>query len=239
MIEVVTSVLAASVVGSLHCTSMCGGLVAFGTAGTEKNLRARVGALASYNGARGLGYATLGGAAGALGSTLDHAGLRIGFSRAAGAVAALVMMSWGLFRLLEALGVRFTATAKTPGIHVPLTRVVRSLREKSPAWRSAAVGGCTALLPCGFLHAFLIGAAGTGDAFRGALVMASFWVGTLPAVLGFGLGVGALLRPLRRHANVVGALVLVVFGFANLLERWSPLSVLPTGTSIRGTAHAR
>jgi sulfite exporter TauE/SafE len=234
VIDVIVSVVAAGAVGSLHCTSMCGGLVAFGTAGTTESLRARAGALASYNATRGLGYVVLGATAGALGSSLDHAALRVGVSRGAGMVASVVMIGWGLLRLLEAFGVGRRATASS--IHVPLGRLVRGLRERPPAVRSAVVGACTGLLPCGFLHAFLIAAAGTGSLLRGALVMGAFWLGTLPAVLGFGIGVNTLLAPLRRHASVVGAMVLVVFGLSNLFQRWSPfVPAARTGSAL----HAR
>ncbi len=238
MLEVVLSVVAASAVGSLHCTSMCGGLVAFGTAGTAKNLPARLGALGAYNGTRGLGYIALGAIAGALGSTLDHAGLRIGFSRAAGVVASVVMIGWGLSKLLAASGVVLSRRASAGNVHVPLSRLVRGLGEKSPAARSAVIGGCTALLPCGFLHAFLVVAAGTGSVARGALVMAAFWFGTLPAVVGFGIGVDTLLAPFRKRASVIGALVLVAFGLSTLLQRWSPSSILrPIVTE--SASHAR
>jgi sulfite exporter TauE/SafE len=234
VIDVVVSVVAAGAVGSLHCTSMCGGLVAFGTAGTTQSLRDRAGALASYNATRGLGYVVLGAIAGALGSSLDHAGLRIGMSRAAGMVASVVMISWGVWRLLEAFGVGRRATPAS--IHVPLGRLVRRLGERPPPVRSAVVGACTALLPCGFLHAFLVVAAGTGSMLRGALVMGAFWLGTLPAVLGFGIGVNTLLAPLRRHVSVVGAMLLVVFGLSNLLQRWSPFAPAARDGS---TLHAR
>ena len=236
MIEIVLSVLGASVVGSLHCTSMCGGLVAFGTAGTTPGFAARARALGAYNGARGAGYVTLGAIAGALGSTLDHAGLRIGVGRAAGMVASVVMIAWGVTRLLAAFGVSLGGAAKATSFHVPIARLVRGLADRPPAVRSAVVGGCTALLPCGFLQAFLVVAAGTGSVLRGALVMGAFFLGTLPAVLGFGIGVNTLLTPLRRHASVVGALVLVAFGLTNLLHRWTPfVPSANTGSSL----HAR
>jgi sulfite exporter TauE/SafE len=235
MIELVLPVIGAALVGSLHCTSMCGGLVAFGTAGTERSLPARVAALGSYNGMRGLGYVALGTIAGALGSTLDHAGLRIGVSRAAGAVAAVVMIAWGLLRLLSALHVVSAPSASKSSVHVPISRLLGKLKERPPALRSALVGGCTALLPCGFLHAFLVVASGTGSAARGALVMTAFWLGTLPAVVGLGIGVNALLVPLRRHASIVGAVLLVCFGLSNLFERWSPPFVTVLRTELRKT----
>jgi len=232
---VVASVVAAAVVGSLHCTSMCGGLVAFGTAGTASRLSSRATALGAYNAARGLGYVVLGTVAGALGSTLDHAGLRIGISRAAGAVAAVVMLAWGVARLFDAAHFLARFRASTPKFDVPLTRLVQGVATRSPVIRSAVVGGCTALLPCGFLHAFLVVAAGTGHALRGGLVMAAFWLGTLPAVVGLGVGVSTLLGPLRRHASVVGGLLLVFFGLSNLFERWSPPLVTAIRTTLFGT----
>lgn len=223
MIEVVTSVAAAAVVGSLHCTTMCGGLVAFGSAGSKAGTRAA--AISAYNAARGLGYALLGAAAGALGSTLDHAGIRVGAGRVAGAVAGIVMVLWGAAKLVEAAGLRLRSRTRSSTFDVPLARIVRKIRDQSPVVRSAVVGGCTAALPCGFLHAFLVGAAGTGSAVRGALVMAAFWLGTLPAVVGLGASVSLVTAPLRRHAVAVGGVVLVAFGLSSLLGRWSPRSI--------------
>ncbi len=223
MIEVVASVIAASVVGSMHCAAMCGGLVAFSTAGTEKG--GRIGAIAAYNGTRGLGYVALGTLAGALGSTVDHAGLRIGVGHVAGAVAGIVMIVWGMARMLEAAGARLRWGARTP-IHVPVANLIRRLRDEPPVVRSAVVGGCTAALPCGFLHAFLVLSAGMGSALPGAIVMGAFWLGTLPAVVGIGAGATLVMRPLRKHAGFVGALVLLGFGLTSLLGRWSPLSLV-------------
>jgi len=222
---VVASVVAASVVGSLHCTSMCGGLVAFSTGGTERDGKRRALALAAYNATRGVGYVLLGTVAGALGSTLDRAGVRVGFGRIAGAVAGAAMLVWGIAKLVEAFGVHVRRKSPT-GVQVPLSNLIRKVRDQSPAVRSAVVGGCTAALPCGFLHAFLVGAAGTGSALQGAVVMGSFWLGTLPALVGLGVGVHVLFHPLRRHAPFVGALVLVWFGLSSLFGRWSPAAAL-------------
>lgn len=218
----VTSVFAAALVASVHCTSMCSGLVAFSTGGPEFPIRQRALALVAYNGARGLGYVALGVIAGAVGSTLDRAGLRVGLGRVAGAVAGILMIAWGLVQLARAAGAHFGSQRKGSPIDVPVSRLVRRLRDQSPVARSAVIGGCTAALPCGLLHAFLVLAAGTGSAVSGGLVMASFWLGTVPAVAGMGVTVTAFLSPLRRHAQLVGALMLVAFGLTSLLGRWSP-----------------
>jgi sulfite exporter TauE/SafE len=233
MMEVIVPVAGAALVGSLHCTSMCGGLAAFGSAAASRGQK--VAALSSYNAARGAGYTLLGTLAGALGSTLDDAGARVGFGRVAGAVAGVVMIAWGLARIFD-LALPLLSWNRKATIHVPIARLVKRLRDESPVVRSAVVGGCTAALPCGFLHAFLVAAAGTGSAAKGALVMAAFWAGTLPAMAGLGAVVGALSQPLRRHASLVGAVALVFFGVTSLLGRWAPASLLDvTGAGSRAT----
>jgi sulfite exporter TauE/SafE len=235
MIELVVPVVAAAVVGSLHCTAMCGGLAAFGSAAASPGSKGL--ALASYNVARGAGYTLLGAVAGALGSTLDGAGARVGFGRVAGAIAGVVMIGWGLARLLD-LTLPRLGYGKKAAFHVPLGRLMKRVRDESPVVRSAVVGGCTAALPCGFLHAFLVAAAGTGSAAKGALVMGAFWAGTLPAMAGLGAVAGLLSHPLRRHASLVGALALVFFGVTSLLGRWTPSSLLDvTGSGGRESAN--
>lgn len=219
---IVLSIVAASALGSIHCAGMCGGLAAFATSSPGEPARPRAVALAAYHGARGLGYVLLGTAAGALGSTLDRAGLRVGISRAAGVVAGVIMIGWGIVKLCEATGIRIPGWPARRGALVPPSSLVRRIRNQSPAVRASIIGGCTAALPCGFLHAFLVLAAGTGSAALGALVTAAFWLGTVPALVGLGLGASAVYAPLRRHAPVLGAVVLVGFGLTTLLGRWSP-----------------
>jgi sulfite exporter TauE/SafE len=176
--------------------------------------------------------------AGGLGSTLDDAGTRVGLGRVAGAVAGVVMIGWGLARLMDLALPRLSWNRKGT-FHVPVGRLMKRLRDESPVVRSAVVGGCTAALPCGFLHAFLVAAAGTGSAASGAIVMAAFWAGTLPAMVGLGAIVGVLSKPLRRHVGLVGALALVLFGVTSLLGRWTPSSLLDiTGSGARAAPTA-
>src|SRR5690606_1360759 len=74
-------------------------------------------------------------------------------------------------------------------------------------------------LPCGFLYGFGVWAAGTGSAARGALLLAAFWLGTVPALLGVGLAVRVLSSPLRRHVPTLTALALLAVGLWTLLAR--------------------
>jgi sulfite exporter TauE/SafE len=78
-------------------------------------------------------------------------------------------------------------------------------------------------LPCGWLWAFVVTAAGTGSAMKGAAVMTAFWAGTVPALLAVGLGAQLVSAPLRRHAPAVTAVLLVCLGLYAILGR--PASV--------------
>jgi sulfite exporter TauE/SafE len=82
--------------------------------------------------------------------------------------------------------------------------------------RAGALGLLTTLLPCGWLYAFVVTAAGTGHPARGALVMTAFWLGTLPVMIGVGLGAQRMFGPLRRRLPVVSAAALVVIGLLSI-----------------------
>jgi sulfite exporter TauE/SafE len=78
-------------------------------------------------------------------------------------------------------------------------------------------------LPCGWLWAFVVTAAGTGGALKGAAVMTAFWAGTVPALVAVGVGAQLVSAPLRRHVPAVTAILLVVLGLYAILGR--PASV--------------
>ncbi len=85
--------------------------------------------------------------------------------------------------------------------------------------RGWCVGLLTALLPCGWLYVFAVVAMGTGSAFRGALVMAAFWLGTIPLLVGVVVGTRLVTDRLRTLAPVVVALVMIVGGAMTVARR--------------------
>jgi hypothetical protein len=235
MTELLIPVLAASVVGSTHCAGMCGGLVAFAVGDGKTRALPHV----AYHGLRGLGYVTLGTLGGAIGSAMDHVGVRAGVGRVAGVVAGALMLAWGAAKLLDAAGVGVGRVALPGRLEARLGAVVGALARRPPAVRSALVGACTAALPCGWLHAFVVVAAGTGGAAAGAAVMAAFWLGTVPALVGLGASVQVLRGRLGRQASLVSALLLVGIGVANVMGRLDvPLALLgapgPSAKSLPG-----
>lgn len=208
-------VAAASLLGSIHCAGMCGGFVAI--AGDGVSGRARVISQLSYNGGRLLSYAALGAAAGALGRAVDLAGSAAGIGRVAALVSGSIMILWGMGALLETQGVRVFRGRLTLPRRV--TAAFASLRRLPAAWRGLALGLSTTLLPCGWLYAFAVTAAGTASPLRGALLMAAFWTGNLPVLLGLGVALSALIGRIRRLVPILSAAVIFGVGLFTVTAR--------------------
>ena len=224
MTALLLTVFAASLVGSLHCIGMCGPFVAFysgsdGSAGARRLL-----SHVSYSGGRLVTYAGFGLAAGAVGAALDVAGSLAGFQRIAAVLAGATMILWGVFALLQLRGIRiFKHTSGNGRIARVLRRGFSLVSDKPPVVRAGVVGLLSGFLPCGWLWAFVVTAAGTGSALKGAAVMAAFWAGTVPALLAVGFGTQLVSAPLRRHIPAVTAVLLVALGLFAILGR--PASV--------------
>jgi sulfite exporter TauE/SafE len=226
----VLSVLVASLAGSPHCAVMCGPLVVF--YGAEQRARSSLLPHLAYNGGRLISYALLGCGAGALGAAVDLAGERwAGLSRLAAIGSAALVVGWGCLRLASALAPRLRSSAGPSRIAGLLARLLAPLRRQSPVVRALALGSLTTLLPCGWLYAFLATAAGTGSAWKGAAVMAVFWLGSLPVLMALGAGIERLGRRLGARAAVVSAALVIVVGLLGLVRRadtlWAPPSEAP------------
>jgi sulfite exporter TauE/SafE len=228
----VLAVLAASLLGSLHCAGMCGGLIAAYAGADASRGLARGSSHLAYNLGRLASYAALGALAGLAGRALDLAGTLAGAQRAALGVAGLLILAWGVYALLQALGARVPRVPVPPPLQRTLGAGLRVVGAWPPAARAGAIGLLTALLPCGWLYAFVVTAAGTGGALRGALVMAVFWAGTLPVMTAVGFGLQALAGPLRRHVPVACAVALMAVGLITVLGRLRILDIpLPSPPS--------
>ncbi|MEM8782361.1 MAG: sulfite exporter TauE/SafE family protein [Planctomycetota bacterium] len=221
------TVFGASVTGSLHCVGMCGPLMACavatpgsanGKAATLKaatlgpgfGMSAKRDALrnaathAGYHASRGVGYAVLGGVAGGVGALLDLTGTLAGAVPIAGVLAGLCLIVIALTVLSHALGWRLGSRQHDSASAHVFRRMLLALQHKAfalpPTLRATVIGTLTPLLPCGWLYAFALVAAGTGSVTLGVAVMAAFWLGTLPALLAIGVGLQGTLAALRRRA---------------------------------------
>jgi len=220
MWTLLSTVFAASLLGSAHCAGMCGGFVAFyAGSSAQTSAAARLQAHLAYHGGRLATYATLGAVAGSLGQALDLAGDAAGLQHAAALVASAGMVAWGVLTLLRAYGVPLPPAPVPAFVQQRFGQVVRTLHTRPPVVRAAVLGLSTTLLPCGWLYAFAVTAAGTGSPLWGALAMAVFWAGTVPLLAGLGVGIQHLSGPMRRHLPKLTAVALVVVGVLGVSQR--------------------
>jgi len=205
------AVLVSSIAGSLHCAAMCGPFAGL-AGGTEPG--ARWAPHVAYGLGRLGAYAVLGTIAGAVGAAVDVVGDLASIGGIAMIVAGIAMLGWGGLSLARALGIR--RGGQGAGSARPM---LYAIRRRRPAVRGALVGLLTAALPCGWLYAFVVVAAGTGSPLLGAAVMATFWLGTMPALLGAGLSMRALARRLGRRLPLVTAGLQIAIGVVALVAR--------------------
>jgi uncharacterized protein len=100
------------------------------------------------------------------------------------------------------------------------------------------LGLATTLLPCGWLYAFAVVAAGTGQALGGAAVMAAFWAGTVPALALVGVGIAGLGARVRRHVPVLTSLALLCVGLVAVFGRMNVPALALDGASTLSAASA-
>ena len=218
MTAMVLAILVASLVGSMHCAGMCGafvGLVTHGASGTRHAFVAQ----GAYHVGRLVSYVGLGMAAGAAGQLVDVAGALAGWRPLAAGLAGATMVAFGAGALLRSLGVNIAVLRLPGGWSRFIARMSSAAMSRPPVVRAATIGLFTTLLPCGWLYAFAVTAAGTAKPAAGALVMAVFWVGTLPALIVVGVGVRGVLGRIGARAPVVTALLLIVVGLFTVVGR--------------------
>ena len=201
--------------GGAHCFGMCGAVVTLlEQPGVAWPWRRRL----AYNVGR-LGFYML------LGAVAAGGGLAL--SRLAGVdtglmvlrvLAGLLVIALGLDLLFDLRSLSFLerAGARVWKLVSPLaTRVLPATTVP----KALAAGFVWGALPCGLVYGAVALAATSGGAASGALVMAAFWLGTLPALLTAGTAAGAAgaltKRPVLRRAS--GILLLVVGAAAILL----------------------
>jgi sulfite exporter TauE/SafE len=225
----------ASLLGSLHCASMCGPFAAFALMRDTRRGPWLLQAL--YHGGRLLAYATLGAIAGALGATLDFGGSLLGIGRIAGIATGALLMALGARRILAVfgpgLGLRVPAFPGAYRLGRLVGRLVARLQQSAmrgePVARSLGTGICTALLPCGWLYAFVAMAAGSGGALSGVLLMLVFWAGTVPILAAIGTSVRELLARTGRALQVATAVLVMALGLVSIVGRWNIAIAQVTG----------
>lgn len=245
-----SAVLTASVMGSLHCVGMCGPL-ALWAAGADRNrqLSALLLPTTLYQLGRLISFVVAGIIAGAIGMALDLGGKTMGVQLMAARVVGGAMIAIGILMALRLLRLQIVQSAwwknrKLLGGPISSVQGKASVQEKGdsdgkPAvfqppqatgitkWivklrpfvfrlplplRGLVTGLLTALLPCGWLYLFALLAAGTGSSLTGALVMAAFWLGSVPAMVSLVVSARLLTVRIRSALPALASILLIVAG---------------------------
>lgn len=223
------SALVLGAAGSAHCIGMCGPIaLAVPSIGPGRGARALSTAL--LNGGRLTTYALLGLAFGGFGQGLRLAGLQQGVSIIAGALLLFAAFTPSLLERSAAQGQIGLWLARLRG------SMARHLRRSSPEaiWASGALNG---LLPCGLVYTAALGAATTGSAVDGAILMLLFGLGTVPALVAVRFGGAFLSVPWRGKLRRLSPVVVGAMGLL-LILRGSRLDIPYLSPAVPMAAHA-
>lgn len=202
------SLFVAGLAGSVvHCVGMCGpfvlGQVMSGldrTGGGYGEWRRLAGAaLLPYHLGRLTTYTALGALAG--GATALFAS-----TSAFGWLSGGLLVVAALLMVVQALGLALGGSSPMAGV---LTRLATPLSTATGAGARYGLGVILGFLPCGLLYGALAAAGGTGSAADGALAMASFAAGTMPALMATGWGGLLVRRRLRERGRWIAAPLLL------------------------------
>ena len=130
------------------------------------------------------------------------------------------MIAWGVWSLLLALNIRVPRMPVPAFLLKGSAKVFQGMEKKPPIVRASLLGLSSTFLPCGWLYAYAVIAAGTGSPWRGMIVMAVFWAGTVPILVGLGTSVQLLAGTFRKKIPVLTSIALIVVGLVVLAGRF-------------------
>lgn len=198
--------------GIVHCAGMCGGIIGALTLGQGSESRVqKVSILLSYNLARILSYAIAGGLMGSFGWFATN---WLDIHLAQGVLqllAALFMLALGLY-----LGGWWFGLNRVERFGSIIWKRVEPVgRQLIPVtnFRQAFILGLVwGWLPCGLVYSVLIWTMSAGSFIDGALMMASFGLGTLPNLLLMGLFAGSLLKYFQNNiVKKISGMMIIAF----------------------------
>lgn len=201
--------------GSLHCVGMCSPLAMLvGGRSSPALLKNRM----LYHLGRALTYVTMGIAAGLLGRVIQIEGLQRYFSVAAG-IAVLAIL---LFPEVQ----RYVSPAFSQLVF-SLKNALKARLHASGVFSVLTFGALNGLLPCGLVYVALVMAAIQPDLFLSIVFMASFALGTVPALLGATYSAEFFKRLIPLSFNKWRAVLLAVTALImigrGLSQHWLPI----------------
>jgi len=209
-----------------HCAGMCGPIaIAFSL--SEQHSPKQWSAFRFHlllNLGRLISYALVGAAIGALSSMLIAGGQLAGLGsslRQGMAIAIGLILIWmGCVQIAPDL------LPRLPLLHPFLKgewpqrlhqRMV-SLSFQHQWWTPAGLGLIWGLIPCGFLYTAQVKASETGSAGLGSLTMLAFGLGTVPLMIGAGMGGAMLTGEQRQQLFRLGGWITLLIGVLTLMR---------------------
>lgn len=187
------------VLTSIHCVGMCGGIMISQSLSIEpKNKIDAIKPSISYNLGRVISYTILGGIVGTLGSV---------FSLSIIGKAAIQIFA-GLFMIVMGFNMAGFKIFRKIHIKSPLSTCKAKAKSGSPF----IVGILNGFMPCGPLQTMQLFALGTGSAFKGALSMFVFSLGTVPLMLTFGALSGLLSKGYTKKLLKFSGVLIITLG---------------------------
>ncbi|MFO7577980.1 MAG: sulfite exporter TauE/SafE family protein [Pelovirga sp.] len=222
MDPIYTMALMTGFLGSAHCIGMCGGIVsALSLTADGRNSGPAFHLL--YNIGRTLTYGLIGLLVGWLGSAMAVKGSFQDISRLLliGSDILVILIglgSAGLFARLNIMSLEFAGPIRN------LSRAVKGLRKYPPVLAALPLGVLFGFLPCGFLYAMAITAAGTASSSSGALTMIAFGIGTMPSLFLVG-GAAQWFSRKRGWMLKAAGLMVALMGCYNLFRHLRMLTM--------------
>lgn len=181
---------------SFHCVGMCGA-IAFSLPVTTLPKQKKIAGIFLYNLGRILSYAVFGLVFGILGRKIFVAGIQQWFTIIAGIIMLLIVVLQLLNKELPQLNL-----FKNPNrfFYTLLGKQLGKQRLSS----TLLIGIANGFLPCGLVYLAITGAVATGSVADSIVFMASFGLGTVPAMLGlslFGFTASLKARNLMRKST--------------------------------------
>jgi sulfite exporter TauE/SafE len=201
-----------------HCIGMCGPIITAYTfhsssAGYYPSIAKNFFRHLFYNTGRVTSYMFIGAIMGLTGSFINTAGRLAGLQNTVAVAAGLIMIIMGI----SISGV-FGGIAWLEKHNSFILRTGKILLHGESPWLYYPLGALFGFLPCGLSYTVFMAAAGTGSMLSGMLTTLFFGIGTLPALLLFGLIAGYLSNQLRGMLYKLSGMIIILMGVYYLLK---------------------
>lgn len=210
----ILALMIATLLGSVHCGSMCGGLsLSVGATRTTQSV---------YQAARLFSYALLGGLAGVGGIFLFQSDTVEWLTALTAGILAAYLVVSGVHLFFRGRPIEMGNQLLAPLRSLFLGRSLpKRIGAFSPIQRALVTGFLTPLLPCAWLMTAVVLAVNSGSPLFGAALMFSVWMGSLPVLVAGPAVVRFLADRFHQRGRKAIAILMVAAGVFSVYQRVS------------------